>query len=374
MLVAYGPEGQPIVAGETSLTQLKEMSLRSLLYCPNCRGILHVRGGLEKRTQIHFAHQKGECSWSTERETIRHLRGKMVLAGWLQEQFPHAHVVLEKRLPEPNRIADIFVSHADGRNWAVEFQCASLDIEEWHRRHKAYREAGIQDTWIIGSNRRAKQESFMEAIITSAGEVMFLDSLSTPPLVWIRWTVQHDTLMEWQFVKDWTPSIDGWIGRSRSKFGITLSGLLRDITLGADTRLNHPNRSRFETRISLLHEMRKAQAIDRTALKAYLKPIVGVEALDVVLFPMLHAYQLDPDLLRRYNYGRGSVDYFVNEGDRRRVQQACIWLESLAQKGFSTYWLENLAHEIPQVGPYAAFASYVEMLAYLSRRATNQQG
>jgi len=79
-------------------------------------------------------------------------------------------------------------------------------------------------------------------------------------------------------------------------------------------------------------------------------------------------------LFTRYNYGRGSEDYFVSDTDRRRVRQAHIWLERLAQRGFSAYWLEKLAQEIPLVGPYMAFANYVEMLAFLSRGATDKQG
>jgi hypothetical protein len=203
---------------------------------------------------------------------------------------------------------------------------------------------------------------------------MFLDPLLTPPQVWMRWAVSRVSMWEWQFMKEWTPSIEGWVGRSHAKWGVTLSALLCDVSLEVEGRLNHPNRSKFESRICLLREMRNAQSIDKASLKAYLKPIVGGEALDVVLFPMLHAYLLDPDLLRHYNYGRGSADYFVDETDRRRVQQACIWLEGLAQRGFSACWLEKLAHEIPPVGPYAAFASYVEMLGYLSRRVVDQQG
>ena len=93
----------------------------------------------------------------------------------------------------------------------------------------------------------------------------------------------------------------------------------------------------------------------------------------MVLFPMLHAYVRDPDLLTRYNYGRGFGDHFVSETDRRRVQQARIWLERLAQRGFTAYLLERLAKEIPLVGPYTAFANYVEMLAFVSRGATNKQ-
>jgi len=374
MLVAYGPEGQPVVAEGLHLAQLKDWSQRDLLYCPNCRGIVHVRGGPEKRTQIHFAHQKGECSWSTESETIRHLRGKIVLAEWLQKQFPQASVSLEKRLPEPNRIADIFVMYADGRQWAIEFQCAPLDIDEWHLRHAAYIKADIRDTWIIGSNRLEKQEAFIDAIIASTSEVMFIDPLLTPPPAWIRWAITRETMREWQVVKGWTPSLEGWVGRSRSKYGATLSGLLQDVSLRGDGRLIHPNRSELEAQISLLREMRTAQVIDEASLHAYLKPIVGGEALNVVLFPMLHAYMLDPDLFTRYNYGRGSGDYFVSDRDRRRLQQAHIWLERLAQRGFSANWFEKLAQEIPLVGPYTAFANYVEMLAFLSRGATNEQG
>ena len=66
MLVAYGPNGRSVVADDTPLEQLLCWSRERSLYCPNCRGILHVRGGPEKRTQLHFAHQKGECAWSTE--------------------------------------------------------------------------------------------------------------------------------------------------------------------------------------------------------------------------------------------------------------------------------------------------------------------
>ncbi len=366
MLVAYGPEGRPVIAEGIDLAQLKHWSQRNLLYCPNCRGVVHMRGGPEKRTQLHFAHQKGECSWSTESETVRHLRGKIVLAGWLRKQFPQASVSLEKRLPEPNRIADIFVTHADGRQWAFEFQCAPLNIA-------AYRKANIQDTWIIGSNRREKQEAFIEAVIAAANEVMFLDPLLTMPLVWLRWEITRETMLEWQTETGWTPSLEGWIGRSRSKYGATLRGRLYDVCLGVDVRFIHPNRTALESRIGLLRTMKAAQAIDEATLHAYLNQIVGEEMLNVVLFPMSRAYLRDPDLLRRYNYGRDYGDQSVNDPDKLRVQQARIWLEELSHQGFPPYKLEKLAKEIPLVGPYAAFAKFVEMLAFLSKGANDKQ-
>src|SRR5579883_3372128 len=107
MLVAYGPDGQPLVADEAPLEQLQTWSRDHMLHCPNCKKNVHIRGGHEKRTQLHFAHQRGECEWSTEAESVRHASGKLVLAHWLRAQFPQSQVTLEERLPEPNRIADV---------------------------------------------------------------------------------------------------------------------------------------------------------------------------------------------------------------------------------------------------------------------------
>lgn len=373
MLVAYGPGGRAVVAEEVPLECLQRWSQERVLYCPNCRGLVHVRGGPGKGIQLHFAHRKGECPWSTESETVRHMRGKMMLVEWLRKQFPQASVSLEERLPEPNRIADIFIAHANGQRWAIEFQCAPLDIEEWQLRHTAYRKAGIQDTWIIGNNRREKQEGFIAAILTSAREVMFLDPLVTPPRVWLRWAVTRETVQEWQAGTGWTPTLEGWIGRSRGRYSATLSGQLQDMRLGVDGSLRHPDRSALEVRIALQRTMREAQSIDEASLHAYLCPIVGEEALHVILFPILRAYLRDPDLLRRYNYGRGYGDQSVSDADKRRVQQARTWLEGLSQQGFPLSSLESLAKEIPLVGPYAAFANFVEMLVFISRTETGKQ-
>lgn len=371
MLVAYGPDGRPVIAETISIEQLKYLSQKDQLYCPNCRGIVHVRGGPGKRTQFHFAHQKGECSWSTESETIRHLRGKIVLAEWLHKQYPHAIINLEKRLPEPNRIADVFVTHPDGKQMAFEFQCAPLDIHEWLMRHSAYRKANIQDIWIIGSNRREKQEAFIEAIIAAKNEVMFLDPLPTPSLIWLRWAVTYEILQEWRDETSWTPALEGWIGHSRTKHGATLKGQLQDIRLRVDGRLIHQNRTSLEERMSLLRSMKIEQTIDETSLHAYLYPIIGQEMLNVVLFPLLRAYLRDPNLLMRYNYGRGFGVHSVDDTDNHRIQQAFRWLERLSLQGYSPTRLEKLAKEIPLVGPYAAFAIFVEMLAALSRSGAN---
>jgi len=363
VLVAYGPEGQPVVAEETPLEQLQQWSRERQLYCPNCRGVVHLRGGAEKRTQLHFAHQKGECAWSTEAESVRHVRGKVVIASWLREQFPDAMIALEERLPEPNRIADIYVAHKDGRRWAVEFQCALLDVEEWRHRHQAYRNAGIVDIWIIGNNRREKQEAFIEAILAEAREVLFLDPLIKPPAIWLRWPVSREMVQRWQSGNAPAPSLEGWVGRLG--YGAVLRGRLSDVRLGEQGALLHPERSALEERAKLLFQMSTCVEPDEVLLAAYLRQRVGEQALQRVIIPLLHAYLRDPDLLRRYNYGRGRPNQPLTADERARVQKARQWLASLAQYGFPRPRLQELAGEIPFIGPYAAFARYAEMLIAL---------
>jgi len=364
MLVAYGPDGNAVIAGETPLEQLQNWSRERSLHCPNCRGVVHVRGGTDKRTQLHFAHQKGECAWSTEAESVRHMRGKVTLANWLRAQFPRAFITLEERLPEPNRVADIFVAHADGRRWAIEFQCAPLDIEEWQHRHAAYRQANILDIWIIGNNRRDKQEAFIEAIITTYREALFLDPLVHPPRTWLRWPVSYETVQAWQPEAVERAALAGWVGRLR--YGITLVGQLGSVHLGEQGQLLHPERSALEQRSLLIERMGVAPAIDEAELTAYLRGRIDEKAVKMIMLPLTHAYLRDPDLLRRYNYGRGLDGSPVSEADAQRIERARQWLSGLSSRGFTNAQLREIAQAIPFAGPYAALANYVEMLLALA--------
>ena len=363
MLVAYSPDGNAVIAGETPLEQLQNWSRERSLHCPNCRGVVHVRGGTDKRTQLHFAHQKGECAWSTEVESVRHARGKVKLANWLRAQFPQAIITLEERLPEPNRIADVFVAHADGRRWAIEFQCAPLDSEEWQHRHAAYQQANILDIWIIGNNRRDKQEAFIEAIITAYREILFLDPLVHPPRTWLRWPVSYETVQAWQPEAVERAALAGWVGRLR--YGVTLVGQLDAVLLGEQGQLLHPERSALEQRSLLIERMSAAPAIDEAELAAYLCDRIDENVVRMVMLPLTHAYLRDPDLLRRYNYGRGVDGLPVSEADAQRIERAKQWLSSLSNRGFTNAQLRELAQAIPFVGHYAALENYMEMLLAL---------
>ncbi len=363
MLVAYGPDGRLVIASETAVEELLRWSRERVLCCPNCRGVVHVRGGAEKRTQLHFVHQRGECAWGTESESVRHATGKVVLSRWLRSQFPNAVVTLEERLPEPNRIADVFLIAEDGTRWAIEFQCAPLNIEEWWKRHTAYRTAQIRDIWIIGNNRREKQEAFIEAILATDHEILFLDPLVTPPRVWLRWPVSRETTVLWQNSSGWTPRLEGWVGRCG--YGATLSGQLAEIRLGDQGQLLHPSRTSLEMRTQLWREMSTATVVDEGVLATYLQGQVSECTLRTVLLPLLRAYKRDPELLRRYNYGRGRVGQGVTEEELVRVQRAGEWLRGLEQKGFTSIEFQVLLKQIPFTGPYASLVGYMEMLGML---------
>ncbi len=367
MLVAYGPDGRSVIAEETALEQLQRWSRERNLYCPNCRGTVHVRGGAEKRTHLHFAHQKGECAWSTEAESVRHASGKMVLASWIRGQFPDAMVTLEERLPEPNRIADIFVQHSNGRRWAIEFQCAPLDVEAWQHRHLAYRNASMHDIWIIGDNRREKQEAFIEAVFGAAHEILFLNPLVTPPRIWLRWPVMRDAVQEWQrgfHGSQHMLSLDGRGGRTG--YGAMLTGRLQDVQLDEKGSLLHPVRTQLEQRTQLVRKMSGASGIDEKLLVTYLRQSVDEHVISNVIVPLLRSYMRNPDLLRHYNYGRGLADHPLSEEDKQRIRKAYEWRIHLEEQDYSLKLLRELANELPFVGPYAAFAGFMEMFITLA--------
>ena len=299
MLVAYGPDNQPIIANEAALEQLQRWSRERVLRCPNCRGIVHIRGGEGKMMQLHFAHQRGQCAWSTEAESVRHMRGKMVLAQWVREQFPQATVSLEERLPEPNRIADIFVTHPDSRQWAIEFQCAPLDYAEWRHRHNAYYKANIRDIWIVGDNRREKHESFIEAIFNATGELMFLDPLAMPPRLWLRWLVQSDILQ----LQHWQQQSQLTLERrnSHGDYSATFVSTLTETHINSQGIITHSIRDVLEQQTQLLQSMQYASQVDEKTLVAYLRPHLDDKVMYTILIPLIKAYIRDPDLMRRYN-------------------------------------------------------------------------
>src|SRR5207302_8729658 len=181
------------------------------------------------------------------------------LASQLHLQFHQTTITLEERMPEPNRVADVFIRHKHGACWAVEFQCAPLDIHECQHRHSAYRNAHILDIWIIGNNRREKQEAFIEAVIATAREALFLDPLAVSPAAWLRWPVSYETLQLWPQGTAWRPSLEGWSGRIG--YSASLHDQPYNIRLGKQGLLIHPARASLEKTTNILYAMAVAPSV-----------------------------------------------------------------------------------------------------------------
>src|SRR5205814_1881282 len=126
-------------------------------------------------------------------------------------------------------------------------------------------------------------------------------------------------------------------------------GSLYEIRLSEQAQLLHPTRIAMEERARLLQMMSAASTPDEKLLATYLQQSVEENALRSVLLPLLRAYLRDPDLLRRYNYGRGLPDAPLNREDQLRISKAREWLASLARRDFTTERLQELSKEIPFV-------------------------
>jgi hypothetical protein len=189
----------------------------------------------------------------------------------------------------------------------------------------------------------------------------------------LRWPISRQLAQEWQNDRSnpssnhaqphYKPALDGWVGRTG--YGATLIGSLNEIRLSKQAQLLHPLRIAMEERARLLQTMGAAALPDEKLLAAYLQHTLEEQALRQVLIPLLRAYLLDPDLLRRYNYGRGLPDAPVSRDDLARIEKAKQWLAGLSKRGFTTERIIEFRKEIPFVGPYAAFAGYVETLLAL---------
>ena len=61
-----------------------------------------------------------------------------------------------------------------------------------------------------------------------------------------------------------------------------------------------------------------------------------------------------------------------DKSEHLRIQKAREWLDTIKQRGFTLSRLQALMEELPFVGPYAAFAGYMEMLLTLANKADNK--
>ncbi|MGN5650777.1 competence protein CoiA family protein [Bacillus sp. Brlt_9] len=171
----------------------KEMSSNKLLLCPNC--LTHVIFCNGPKMGSYFRHyDEDACIGNySEPETKKHRKGKEILVNWLKNTFKTSIVETEKRIIETNQIADILVTHTEGKikgdRWVFEFQHSKLSAKDWEERHNLYQQANVTDFWILDAevflNYSKSKDSYIqksrlqkdpqEAIFSSTGFCYFLN-------------------------------------------------------------------------------------------------------------------------------------------------------------------------------------------------------
>jgi hypothetical protein len=123
----------------------------NLLLCDECGHpvILKIKD-LNKR-KPHFAHKvingvSHECQYS--RESEEHIEGKRILYKHMQEQYDNIYSEIRHRFSK-QCIADLYFVFEDSQKLVIEFQRLNTSIETWDRKHKFYKDNGINDVWIF---------------------------------------------------------------------------------------------------------------------------------------------------------------------------------------------------------------------------------
>ena len=180
-----------VTIGLESPDALRRLSDLRALTCPGCNAPVILHAGTVRAH--HFAHLPGAvCSLpQTEPETEEHRAGKLLLARWLRERLPDSEVIVEAFVPETGQRADVLAQlQAEGgkpRRIALEYQCANLTAREWRRRHTLYREAGMEDLWLLGGSRLIEDKrersilttELERAMLWDGAPLLFLDALGT---------------------------------------------------------------------------------------------------------------------------------------------------------------------------------------------------
>ena len=153
LLTAITESGKTIsLVGNWGKHELLKIIENERLLCPACKEHVRLRTGTKRIW--HFAHiSKLNCDSQIENESEYHLKGKVQLYDWLIQQG--IDVEVEKYLPKIKQRPDLFVTWKN-ENYAIEFQCSTVDSARLLKRTQAYLRANIIPLWILGGKRFKK--------------------------------------------------------------------------------------------------------------------------------------------------------------------------------------------------------------------------
>ncbi|WP_455660707.1 competence protein CoiA [Pradoshia sp.] len=157
MLIAANQDGE-LIHSTRAANRLGEE-----FRCPVCRKRVLYKAG-SKRIP-HFAHQReANCPGTDEPESIIHLEGKNLLYKWTAQWAEES--ALEKYYEPISQRTDIEV-YAEGKHYAIEFQCSPISAQRLIERTLGYQKIEMEPVWIFHTGFLKKQGNCLWSLTSS---------------------------------------------------------------------------------------------------------------------------------------------------------------------------------------------------------------
>ena len=156
MLVAKMDNDFIILSKQISREKLRELKDTQSFTCPACKEPLTLKIG---RIKIpHFAHHAdSNClAYFSEKESEMHILGKSQLFDFFNNRYKN--VALEPYLQPLQQRPDLLVQ-AESKNYAIEFQCSSVDLDIIEARTNNYIENQYVPIWILQTPKQVESKT-----------------------------------------------------------------------------------------------------------------------------------------------------------------------------------------------------------------------
>ena len=156
MLVAKMDNEYIILSKQISREKLRELKGTQSFTCPACKEPLNLKIG---RIKIpHFAHKAdSNClAYFSERESEMHLLGKTQLFDFFRKHYKN--VSLEPYLQPLKQRPDLLVQ-VETKNYAIEFQCSSVDLDIIEARTNNYVQNQYVPIWILQTPKHVESKA-----------------------------------------------------------------------------------------------------------------------------------------------------------------------------------------------------------------------
>lgn len=138
---------------------LKKWSEENRLLCPDCSSLYEYCHGEIVNPYFRHKEKNKDCeSIYYEPETEEHIQGKIILYNWLLKQYGLSNIKLETYIPETRQRPDLYFE-VDDKRFVIEYQCSPI-ATEYLKRHELYQLAGINDIWILGTDKYIEKSEF----------------------------------------------------------------------------------------------------------------------------------------------------------------------------------------------------------------------